>query len=108
VELQSHLDRFEAAGASIWAITADDPDRLRSFRDQEEIGFSILLDSDGGTFDSYGIRNENHDRTVPHPTVIVVDTEGIARLVVSEENHRVRPPSLAVVAAVERLASAGD
>jgi peroxiredoxin len=68
----------------------------------------MLHDPAGTTFDSYGIRNENHDRTVPHPTVIVVDREGVARFVVSDENHRVRPPSLAVVAAVERLATPAD
>jgi len=103
VELQSHLEEFEAAGATIWAITADEPDRLRSFRDQEGIGFSFLLDADGATFDSYGIRNENHDRTVPHPTVIVVNVEGVAQFVVSDDNYKVRAPSLAVVASVEHL-----
>ena len=108
MELQSHLGTFEAAGAKLWAISADDPDRLRSFRDGEKIGFPLLLDSEGASFDSYGIRNENHDRTVPHPTVIVVDGEGVARFVVSDDNYRVRPPSLAVVAAVERVASSSD
>lgn len=89
----------------MWAITGDDPDRLRAFRDKEGLGFDILLDPDGETFDAYGIRNENHDRTVPHPTVIVIDGEGIARFVVSDDNYKVRPPTLAVVAAVEQLAT---
>jgi peroxiredoxin len=103
VELQSHLERFESAGATLWAITGDDPDRLRSFRDREGIEFDLLLDPAGATFESYGIRNENHDRTVPHPAVIVVDNQGVARFVVSDDNHKVRPPTLAVVAAVEGL-----
>ena len=106
MELQSHFERFEAAGAPIWAISADDPDGLRSFRDKEGLDFSFLLDVEGTTFDRYGIRNENHDRTVPHPTVIVVDRDGVARFVVSDENYRVRPPSLAVVLAVEKLSDA--
>ena len=63
----------------------------------------FLLDADGATFDRYGIRNENHDRTVPHPTVMVIDAAGVVRFVVSDDNYRVRPPSLAVVSAVERL-----
>jgi peroxiredoxin len=108
VELQSHLGSFEAVGAKLWAISGDDPDRLRSFRDSEGIGYPLLLDPDGATFDSYGIRNENYDRTVPHPTVIVVDGKGIARFVVSDENYRVRPPSLAVLSTVERLTSTDD
>ena len=104
MELQSHLERFEAAGAEVWAITGDEPARLESFRDTEGIGLTILLDPEGSTFESYGILNENHDRTVPHPTVIGVEDAGGARFGVSDENYRVRPPSLAVVLAVERLA----
>ena len=94
------------AARSSWSCShiCDDPDQLRKFRDAEGIGYTILLDPDGSTFDSYGIRNENHDRTVPHPTVIVVDNGGVARFVVSDDNYRVRPPTLAVVQAVERLA----
>lgn len=104
MELQSHLERVEAVGAEVWAITGDEPARLESFRDTEGIEFTILLDPEGSTFESYGILNENHDRTVPHPTVVVVDDAGVAQFVVSDENYRVRPPSLAVVQAVERLA----
>lgn len=108
MELQSHLEAFEAAGAEVWAISGDDPDRVRSFWEAENLGMTVLSDPVGSTFDSYGIRNLNHERTVPHPTVIVVDGEGVARLVVSDDNHKVRPPSLAVVSAVERLSAPQD
>ena len=107
MELQSHLDEFEAAGATLWAISGDDHERLASFVETEGIGFPILRDPDGESFASYGILNETHQRTVPHPTVIVVDRDGIARFVVSDDNYKVRPPTPAVVEAVERIA-AGD
>ena len=61
MELQSHLERFEAAGAEVWAVTGDEPARLESFRDTEGIGFTILLDPEGSTFESYGILNENYE-----------------------------------------------
>ena len=64
----------------------------------------MLQDPEGSTFESYGILNESHSKTVPHPTVVVVDSEGIARLVVSDDNYKVRAPSVAVVNAVRRLA----
>jgi peroxiredoxin len=90
----------------VWAITGDEPARLRSFRDEEGIGFPILLDPEGETFERYGIRNEGHQKTVPHPTVIVVDAEGVARWVVSDENYKVRPPASEVLAAVYTLTGA--
>jgi peroxiredoxin len=90
----------------VWAITADEPARLRSFRDEEGIDFPILLDPEGKTFERYGIRNEGHQKTVPHPTVIVVDGEGVARWVVSDENHKVRPPVSEVLAAGHTLTGA--
>lgn len=90
----------------MWAITGDEPTRLRSFRDEEGIGFPILLDPEGETFELYGIRNEEHRKTVPHPTVILVDTEGVARWVVSDENYKVRPPASEVLAAVDTLTRA--
>lgn len=89
----------------MWAISGDDPESLRSFRDENGIGFTFLHDPQGVTFYSYGILNERHDRTVPHPTVVVVDAEGAARYVVSDENYKVRPPADEIVAAVERLTS---
>ena len=99
---------FEQAGAEVWAITGDDPDRVRSFWETETLGMTVLSDPEGSTFDAYGIRNLNHKKTVPHPTVIVVDTAGVARFVVSDDNYKVRPPSLAVLSAVERLNSSED
>lgn len=103
MELQSRLDEIEAAGAAVWAISGDDPAKLRSFRDRSGIGFDFLLDPGGETFASYGILNERHDRTVPHPTVVVVDAQGIARYLVSDADYKVRPPAEEIVAAVRAL-----
>lgn len=56
------------------------------------------------TFAAYGILNEQDDRTIPHPTVVVVDGGNVARYVVSDENHKVRPPADEVLEAVKALA----
>ncbi len=105
MELQSHSEQFEAAGAVIWAISGDDAERLASLAAERHFTFPILHDPEGVTFSSYGILNESHSKTVPHPTVVVVDGEGIARLVVSDENYKVRPPTPAIVTFVEDLAT---
>lgn len=87
----------------VWAITGDEPERLRSFREEEGIDFPILLDPAGEIFELLGIRNEGHRKTVPHPTVIVVDAQGVARWVASDQNYKVRPPVTDVLAAVRAL-----
>lgn len=40
---------------------------------------------------------------MPHPTVIVADSGGIARYVVLDENYRVRPPVEEVLGAAKSL-----
>ena len=57
------------------------------------------------TFAAYGIKNERHDRTVPHPTVAVVDADRVARYVVTDEDYKVRPPASEVVEAARAAMS---
>jgi peroxiredoxin len=102
------MEAFEEAGAEVWAITGDDPERVQSFWDAESLGLTVLSDPEGSTFASYGIRNLNHKKVVPHPTVIVVDAGGMARFVVSDDNYKVRPPSLAIVYSVQRLSASEE
>ena len=90
-------------GVPVWAVSGDDPERLRSFADSEGIEYDFLIDPDGAAFDAWGIRNESHRKTVPHPTVVVVDADGTARYVVSDEDYKVRPPAAEVVEAARSL-----
>ena len=86
----------------MWAISADDPERMIKFAEAEGIGYTILHDPEGWTFHGYGIRNENDDRTIPHPTVIIVDQDRIAKLVISDDNYRVRVPTASLVERLDR------
>ena len=54
-------------------------------------------------FDAYGVRNERADKTIPHPTVVVVDEDMMARYVASDERYRKRPPADEVVEAVRSI-----
>lgn len=105
MELQNHIDEFDDLGAQVWAVSADDQERVASFREQEGIEYTFLHDPDGAVFDAYGVRNERADRTIPHPTVVVVDSEMTARYVSSDENYRQRPPAAEVVEAVRAVVS---
>ncbi len=99
---------MEQLGAQVWAISADDPDRVGSFRDKKGVTYSLLHDPDGSVFDAYGVRNERADKTIPHPTVVVVDADMTARYVVSDENYRRRPPTDEVVQAVRGIVEPSD
>lgn len=73
-------------------MSPDDPDRLRAFRDTEEIPFPILLDPGATTARRFGILNEDDERGIPHPTTIVVDQEGVIVYRRTDTDYRVRPP----------------
>ena len=51
----------------------------------------FLLDPDATTIKAYGVYNEENPRIVPHPTALVIDTEGVVRYVRVDENYRERP-----------------
>jgi len=76
----------------VWGISSDDPDRLQAFVEAEEIPFPVLKDPDGSTFRRFGILNEDDDRGIPHPTVVVVDASGMIRYRRTETDYEVRPP----------------
>ena len=90
--MQSHHEEFLDQGAALWTVSSDDPDKLRAFRDQENLTFPILLDPENRISISYGLLNENNP-VVPHPTAIVIDTDGVIRYLRVDENHRIRPPA---------------
>ncbi len=105
MKLQEQLRDFEESGAQIWAVSADDPDPVRSFRDNEGIHFPFLHDPRGVSFDAFGVRNTRTDGTVPHPTVAVIDQHGIVRAAFTDEDYRKHPPSSEILAAVEELSA---
>lgn len=100
---------LEEIEVPVWAISGDDPARLRAYREGEGIEFDFLLDPEGATFTAYGILNARHDKTVPHPTVLVVDADRVVHYVASDVDYKVRPSSAEVVEAVRGLiADAGE
>jgi len=74
----------------LWTVSSDDPDKLRVFRDQEGLTFPILLDPGNKVSISYGLLNEDNPK-VPHPTALVIDTDGIVRYLRVDEDYKVRP-----------------
>ena len=86
----------------MWTVSPDDPEKLRRFRRDEGIEFPILPDPDNAVSISYGLLNESNP-TVPHPTAIVIDKEGMIRYFRVDENYRVRPSPDELLEAVAGL-----
>ena len=68
----------------------------------EGLELPILRDEDLAVIKAFGILNEK-SQEVPHPTVVVVDGEGIVRFFHLDEDFRRRPPAQEIVEAVRAL-----
>ncbi len=86
---------------------ADEPKHLAAFRDKAGIGFPLLVDAGSQTIAAWGIRNEKHG-AVPHPTVAIVDREGVVRFFHLDEDYKRRPAPAVLVAALEGLDEPAD
>jgi peroxiredoxin len=64
----------------------------------------VLLDEGLAVTKAYGITNEKSGK-VPHPTVVVIDAEGVVRWVHLDEDYRRRPTPDTVLDAVREAQS---
>ena len=69
------------------------------------IEFQLLADPDNAVIDRYGLYNpdESQSRAVPHPTVLVIDKDGVVQWKFIEINFRIRPTNEDILAAVTEL-----
>ena len=69
------------------------------------IEFQLLADPDNAVIDRYGLFNpdESQRRPVPHPTVFVIDKQGVVHWKFIEINFRIRPTNEDILAAVLEL-----
>lgn len=96
------MQDFDAAGVRVYALSYDEPDALRDFRDAHGITYTLLSDPDSAVIRSFGILNtliDPHDHPwygIPYPGAIVVSAEGAI-------THKFFDSNLAVRAGPERL-----
>lgn len=102
--MQEHLETFESLNTVVWSISPDEPGRLRSYRDKKEVTIPLLIDEGSEVIRAYGILNPRQGE-VPHPTVVIVDKEGIARFFHLDEDYRRRPPAETLIEAVREIES---
>lgn len=82
IELQRRLDDFKAAGVSVFAISPDPSDALRSFADENGIAYPLLSDADSTVIRRFGILNTLIDPDerfygIPFPGIYVADADAV-------------------------------
>jgi peroxiredoxin len=76
-------------------------ERVRAEHDRA-IDFPLLSDPASAVIGRYGLLNPD-GRGLPHPTVFVIDRDGVVRWRFTEENYRVRATNEAILSALARL-----
>ena len=96
------MQYFDAAGIAVYALSYDEADALRDFRDAHGITYTLLSDPDSDVIRSFGILNTLIDPTdhpwygIPYPGTYVVNPEGTIM-------HKFFDNNLAVRAGPEQL-----
>ncbi|MBP6683449.1 MAG: peroxiredoxin family protein [Halioglobus sp.] len=103
IQLQQHRAQFEAAGIGLVAMTYDPPQLQQAFIDRHGITIALLSDTDGLSFKTLGILNEQYRRGdseygIPHPGMIVINPQGKVVGKLFLEDYSVRVDSAAALA----------
>ena len=86
----------------IWAISPDAPDKLAKYASEKGIEFTLLSDGDQSVIRAWGVVNPKRP-TVPHPTAVVVDGEGVVRYFRQDVDYKKRPSVSEILDAVGGL-----
>jgi len=96
IQLQQQRAQFEAAGIGLVAMTYDPPQLQQAFIDRHGITIALLSDTDGLSFKTLGILNEQYRRGeseygIPHPGMIVINPQGevVGKLFLEDYSVRV-------------------
>ena len=80
-------------------------DRIVEEQGGEPPSYTFLSDPGHAVIDRYGLLNEESTRGIPHPTVFVVDRDGVVRWKFVETDYRVRPTNEMILEALADVQS---
>lgn len=96
------MEHFDRAGIAVYALSYDEADALRDFRDAHGITYTLLSDPNSEVIRAFGILNELIDPNdhpwfgIPYPGTYVVNADGVI-------THKFFDNNLAVRAGPEQL-----
>jgi peroxiredoxin len=76
---QDEISDYEDVGATIYGISVDSPVVLNRFREENDLSFGLVSDSDKQIIDQYGVRLDDFvdmGYTASQRAVFVVDADG--------------------------------
>ena len=105
IALQENMETLKAAGITLVGISYDSVEVLERFAKESNIGFTLLSDEGSKIIDAYKVRNEGarpgRAQGIPHPTIFLVNQEGVITAKLREESYRDRPTIEAIVEAAK-------
>ncbi len=105
IELNGIVSQVKAAGYELVGLSYDSAEKLGMFANRRSITFTLLSDEGSKVIDSFGLRNPTYPEGhyahgVPHPTVLVVDADGIVTHKFFSDDYKVRPEKEVILSAL--------
>ncbi len=103
IAIQERLDRFEAAGATVFGISADSPFSQAAFADEHGLTFDLVSDMAGAAIDAFDVGIDIaelglHD--IANRAVFVIDADGDVAYTWVADDPTSEPPYEEVLDAV--------
>ncbi|WP_435348170.1 redoxin domain-containing protein [Haloarchaeobius sp. HRN-SO-5] len=106
VALQDRFEDFEAAGATVFGLSADSPFSLGAFRNEHGIEFDLVSDMSGEAIRAYGLETDIPELGlygVPNRAAFVLDADGTVTYRWTADDPTNEPEYEELVAAVESV-----
>jgi len=100
-DIQTLLPTLAKQNVQLLAISPDDASGLQRMAENLDKDYLFLSDPDLATIEQYGIRR---DEKLPHPAVVLIDTQGIVQWFYVGENYKQRPSASQLEQVLARLA----
>jgi len=100
-DLEKSRTEIEATGAKLIAVSYDSPATNAAASAKLGLTFPLLSDPGSKVIDAYGIRNQDakgRAAGVPHPTVFILDQQGVIRVKLMRDGYKERPESAEIIA----------
>ena len=106
--MSDHTDAFEALGVGVTAVVYEPPELIAEFEMKYDLTFPMLSDPESSAIKTLGILNEEYVpdsryHGVPHPGVLLIDSNGRIRAKFAESSYRKRPDFADLINASTRL-----
>ncbi|WP_435182941.1 redoxin domain-containing protein [Halobellus sp. EA9] len=105
---RDQMANFEDVGATVYGISIDTPFTLNEFRDQNDLNFGLVSDTNREIIDAYDVSMDFADlgvRDVAKRAVFVVDGSGTVTYAWVSDDPGVEPDYDAVAAAAEEASA---